>query len=181
VVKRTSSCPPGRVRSPTSGQWSLEWAKRHKFNDSEVPARPKPKVSKKSSFKRPSRVTKKKGNGYLRHCAHNLKRIARLSDKDRQEVIRALQRTLKQRRIVSDGSKAKETSNVVPSNSESQSSVNYDWHNWLVLHGNDKVVSEDVCDIGTVVGLKFKGDKNNMFDVLSRVGRKNNGGGGDGK
>jgi len=25
VVKRTSSCPPGRVRSATSGPWSLEW------------------------------------------------------------------------------------------------------------------------------------------------------------
>jgi len=39
--------------------------------------------------------------------------------------------------------------------------------------------SEDVCDIGKKVGLKFVGDKNNMFDVLSRAGRKNHGGGGE--
>lgn len=25
VVKRTSSCPPGRVRSTQYGPWSLEW------------------------------------------------------------------------------------------------------------------------------------------------------------
>jgi len=63
----------------------------------------------------------------------------------------------------------------------SLSFVNNDWKHWLVLHGNEKVVTEDVCDIGTAVGLKFKRDKNNMFDVLSRTGKKNNGGGGDGK
>jgi len=41
----------------------------------------------------------------------------------------------------------------------------------LVLHGNKNVVSEDVCGIGKTVGIEFKGDKNNMFDVLSGVGR----------
>ena len=41
-------------------------------------------------------------------------------------------------------------------------------------------MSEDVCGIGKTIGLKFNGDKNNMFDVLSGVGRKNNCGGGDG-
>lgn len=35
------------------------------------------------------------------------------------------------------------------------------------------MVSDDVCEIGKSVGIKFNGDKNNMFDVLSRVGRKN--------
>ena len=49
-----------------------------------------------------------------------------------------------------------------------------------MLHGNATVMSEDVCDIGNTVGLKFKGDKNNMFDVLSGVGRKNDGGSGHG-
>jgi len=42
-----------------------------------------------------------------------------------------------------------------------------------VLHGSDKLKSNDVRGIGTTVGLKFKRDKNNMFDVLSGVGRKN--------
>ncbi|KEH42136.1 RNA recognition motif [Medicago truncatula] len=86
VLKRTSSCPPLRVRC----------------SDSE-----------------------KKGSGHLRHCAQNLKRIARLSDKDRKEVLRALRRTMKQRRTVSAVLKAKVKS--TEANSESQSSVNNDW------------------------------------------------------
>jgi hypothetical protein len=49
----------------------------------------------------------------------------------------------------------------------------------LVLHGNKKVVDEDVLGIGKTVGLKFNGDKNNMFSVLSGTGRKNQEG--DGK
>jgi len=51
----------------------------------------------------------------------------------------------------------------------------------LVLHGNKKVLSEDVCEIGKSLGIKFSGDKNNMFDVLSGVGRKNSEGGGRGE
>lgn len=35
-----------------------------------------------------------------------------------------------------------------------------------MLHGNGKKKSEDVCEIGKVVGLKFEGDTNNMFEVL---------------
>jgi len=38
------------------------------------------------------RVTKKKGGGYLRHSVQSLKRIARLSDKDRQEMLHMLRK-----------------------------------------------------------------------------------------
>jgi len=48
----------------------------------------------------------------------------------------------------------------------------------LVLHGSDKAKADDVRGIGRMVGLNFKGDKNNKFDVLSREGRKNAEGGG---
>ena len=109
-----------------------------------------------------------------------MKRIARLSDSDRREVLRALQRTSRQRKAVSRAPKAKVSLQTVSSKCTSQTSVNNDWNNWLVLHGNDKVTSEDVCEIGRTVGLKFNGDKNNMFDVLSGVGRKTREGGGEG-
>jgi len=179
VAKRTSSCPPTRARSEALGPWSLEWADRHKRFASEDKMRSSPKRTKKSTSKMPSRVLKKKGSGYLRHCAQNLKRIARLSHKDQQEVLRALRRTMKQRRKVSNVSKAKVMSNE--SNSASLSSVNNDWKHWLALHGDEKTVNKDVCDIVHTVGLKFQGDKNNMFDVLSGTGRKNNGDGGNRK
>jgi len=51
---------------------------------------------------------------------------------------------MKQRKAVSDVSKAKGMSNDVSSNNEFQSSVNSDWKHWLVLHGNDKAMYEDV-------------------------------------
>jgi len=120
------------------------------------------------------------GGGYLRHCAQSLKRIARLPEKDRKKFLCALQRAVKKRRISSDTSNAKVTSNEAFAHCNSQTSVNNDWTDWLVLHGNKKVVDEDVRGIGKVVGLKFNGDKNNMFNVLSGLGRKNKEGGGKG-
>jgi len=57
--------------------------------------------------------------------------------------------------------------------SDSQASVNNEWQNWLVLHGTDRVTNEDIRGIGKEIGIKFDGDKNNMFDVLSGVRRKN--------
>jgi len=67
------------------------------------------------------------------------------------------------------------------SNSASLSSVNNDWKHWLPLNGDEKTVNNDVCELAHTVGLKFQGDKNNMFDMLSGTGRKNTGEGGDGK
>jgi len=34
------------------------------------------------------------------------------------------------------------------------------------------VVQEDVKELGKVLGVKFKGDSNNIFNLLSREGRK---------
>jgi len=107
-----------------------------------------------------------------------LKRIARLPDKDHKEVLRALRRTVKKRRMASEVSKTKVISNDGSAQSDSQSSVNNDWSNLVVFHGNDMVAVEDVWGIGKAVGLKFNGDKNNMFNVLSRVGIGKKEGGG---
>jgi len=61
----------------------------------------------------------------------------------------------------------------VAQQSDSQSSVNNDWKNWLLLHGSDRVAHEDFMGIGKEIGLNFDGDNNNRFDVLSGVSRKN--------
>ncbi|MCI21855.1 hypothetical protein A2U01_0043026 [Trifolium medium] len=37
--------------------------------------------------------------------------------------------------------------------------------------GNDRMAMEDVWGIGKAIGVKFKGDNSNMFNVLSRVGK----------
>jgi hypothetical protein len=128
VVKRSSSCPLGRVRLTTtsSGPWSMEWMSKCKKDDRRAPLVSKSKGTDNCSSKGPMRVSKKKGSSYLRHCAQNLKCISRLSDKDRKEDLRVLRRTTKQRRVVSGVSKAKAMSIAGHSSGESQSSVNND-------------------------------------------------------
>ena len=170
VARRASSCPPRKESVAPSGPWRLEWANTHKSFSMGYASKPKLRVSARTTVGK--RVTKKKGGGYLRHCALNLKRIARLSDCDRREVLRAFRRTSRKRKPAPGTSKAKVTSKSGSPNCTSQTSVNKDWNNWLVLHGNDKVRSDDVSEIGRSIGLNFAGDKNNMFDVLSRVGRQ---------
>ena len=124
VVKRTSSCPPARARSTSSSPWSLDFLNSRKQNAYGVPVKTKRNDSDTCYAKVPK--TKKKGSGYLRHCAQNLKRIARLSDKDRKEVLRALQRSSKQRKAVSNVSKAMAQSKEGSFTGESQPSVNND-------------------------------------------------------
>lgn len=93
-----------------------------------------------------------------------MKRIARLPSKDRQDVLCALRRNVKKRRGELVASKTKVMYNEGYSTpSDSQSSIKF----------NEQVAIDDVWGIGKAVGLKFNGDKNNLFDVLSREGRKN--------
>ena len=161
------------------GPWSLEWVNKHKNEVSGI--LPTNYIERKvTSSSCVNQFTRKQGGGYLRNSAQCLKRIARLTDKDRQEVLRALRKSEKKRRPVSDVPKVKVISDEGSSFGGSTPSVNNDWSNWLVLHSNSKVVNDDVCNIAKMVGLKFKGDKNNMFDVLSGGGRRNSKSGGKG-
>jgi len=69
----------------------LEWVNKHKNvvegDDATISC-----VPIISSSRAPNVIKKKKGGGYLRNCAQSLKRIARLFDKDRHEVLRALRK-----------------------------------------------------------------------------------------
>jgi len=51
----------------------------------------------------------------------------------------------------------------------SSGSVNKDWNHWVVLHGNEKVVEDDVRGIWETIGVQLT--DNNMFGVLARKGR----------
>jgi len=173
-VQRTSSCPPGKVHSASAGPWSLEWARRHKdvvLGD----ASKKVPFGNKKSISSTHGASRKKGRGYFRHWTKNLKRIARLSEADRKQVLRALRKTHRRRKVVSSASNDKVITNDSSSANGSQTSVTNDWMNWLVLHGRGEVLSDDVRELGKVVGLNF----NNKFDVLSGVGRKNKEGDGN--
>jgi len=43
----------------------------------------------------------------------------------------------------------------------------------MCLQGNDKATIEDVCGRGDLIGVKYKGDSLNKFNVLSKEGRRN--------
>ncbi len=58
------------------------------------------------------------------------------------------------------------------SSKNSNSSVNKEWENWVIMHENKEVAKVDVTKIGRVIGLNFNGDPNNSFNLLSKEGRK---------
>ena len=41
----------------------------------------------------------------------------------------------------------------------------------MAVHEKSNGVKEDVIELGKVLGVKFKGDPNNSFNLLSREGR----------
>ncbi|PNX65598.1 hypothetical protein L195_g062681, partial [Trifolium pratense] len=43
--------------------------------------------------------------------------------------------------------------------------------NWVAVHGNDQLAVDDVWGIGKAIGVKFKGDNVNMFNILSRASK----------
>jgi len=63
-------------------------------------------------------------------------------------------------------------SSNLDSSIKSTTSVTKDWENWVVLHGKSKEVSEDVRNIGKTVGVRFKCDTANSFNLLMREGRR---------
>lgn len=161
------------------GPWSLEWARRHKVSADDdamlLKSNSNIKVSKRT------KIMRKKGRSSFRHCAKNLKRIARLSEGDRKEVLRALRKTRRRQKVVSETHLDKVILNDSSYVIGSQSSINNDWSNWLVLHGSSKAMSDDVKGLGKRLGVNFQGDYSNRFEVLSGVGRKNREGDGGGK
>jgi hypothetical protein len=40
----------------------------------------------------------------------------------------------------------------------------------VAVHGNDQLAMEDIPGIGQTIGVTFRGDKENMFNALSRAG-----------
>jgi hypothetical protein len=93
---RTSSCPPGRVLSVTSGPWSREWLQDHNHGDAGLIFSTKKKLRKGKRLHEghkelPDKVYhKKKVGGVLRHTMQNLKKVARLPGKDCKEVLKVL-------------------------------------------------------------------------------------------
>jgi len=168
---RTTSCPPSCERSMIAGPWSLEWLRDIDHEDVGVIFSSRKKLKKKAITSQGHNVknkevhlTKKKLDGVLRHPGGCLKKVARLPATDRKATLHELQHQVRKR----GGGNLKAGS----SETTSEVSLNNDWKNCIVLHGNEQVAVDYVWGIGNSIGLKFTGDKANMFNVLSHRGRK---------
>jgi hypothetical protein len=113
----------------------------------------------------------RKACGILRHPVLNMKKIARLSCKDRGEVLKVMGRCVRKRRCGDQANISDPASSQASGGSSASEASDNDWQNWVAVHGNDHQVVEDVQDIGKTIELTFRGGKENMFQVLSRVGK----------
>ena len=127
-------------------------------------------ISMPNSSSLPSTKKNKKASASLNHSVGFLKRIAQLPSKDRKETLKVLKKQDHKRKLLIKASIAAKNS-LSNSSNNSNSSVNKDWENWVVLHGKKEVVAEDVKD-GKTLGVNFKGDENNSFNLLSKEGKK---------
>ncbi|GAU10846.1 hypothetical protein TSUD_425980, partial [Trifolium subterraneum] len=55
--------------------------------------------------------------------------------------------------------------------STSSASVNNDWKHWVVMQGDDKAAEDDARGFGKALGVRFNGDSENKFSVLTRTGK----------
>ncbi|GAU30969.1 hypothetical protein TSUD_63800 [Trifolium subterraneum] len=173
---RATSCPPAESRSATSGPWSWEWLQDHDHGDAGVIFSARKRVKEGGRLglrhKREGHLESKrrKAGGVLRHPIQSLKKVARLPQEDRVEVLKVLNKSILWRRKRDNRVNAA-SSQANSEESSSSDSVNNDWKNWVAMQGNDQMVMDDVRGIGHSLGVKFRGDAANMFNVLSREGK----------
>ncbi|GAU50935.1 hypothetical protein TSUD_411320 [Trifolium subterraneum] len=146
--RRHSSCHPSKGGSVMSGLWSLEWFHEHIHSGAGIIFSPKKQTSKhENQPKVADRESKrKKFGGVLCHTMQTLKKVARLPGKERREVLKILKKEVRKRSGRSRTNKSvtgvqQKSSGSVDS---SMASINKDWENWVVMHGDEKVAVEDV-------------------------------------
>ncbi|MCH79613.1 cysteine-rich receptor-like protein kinase, partial [Trifolium medium] len=83
---------------------------------------------------------------------------------NRAEVLKILKKEVRKRRGRLENKNSVKSVHPSSSNSGSSSvSVNKDWEHWVVMHGNERVVKEDVRGIGKTIGVRYSGADSNMF------------------
>jgi len=110
----------------------------------------------------------------FKHSTGFLKRVARMSsDDDRKEILKIVkkqERKRKARKLHNNSTTV--VSSTSESSKNSNSTVNKDWENWVVMNGKQEVIMTNVKEIGKVFGVSFNGDPNNSFNLLTKAGRR---------
>jgi len=155
--RRPTSCPLRPYRSSVSGLWSLKRLTVQHHSEAGAISSSRKVVNKGVRSKeglskgQGPHHRRKKVDGVMCHNVHSLKKVARLPNQDRSEVMKFLK---KHGRKYHGSSKLKKAvtmiSNDLSYSTSSSSSINNDLKHWVILHWSEKVAREDVMSIGTV-------------------------------
>jgi len=178
VVKKKDQQAASHSRLNQSGPWSLDWLPSSVKSATELASDAKHetvfegKIDKEVSTVLKQQV-KKKQPLIFKHSAGFVKRVARMTAGDRKEILKILKKRDRKRKARKQASSLKvEFIPLSESSKNSNSSVNKEWENWVIMHENKEVAKVDVTKIGRVIGLNFNGDTNNSFNLLSKERRK---------
>jgi hypothetical protein len=95
---RATSCPPSASRQVGLGPWSWEWLRDHNHGEAGVIFSATKRATKGQKRVGHSDINSRKAGGVLRHPVQSLKKIARLPCKDREEVLKAIGKCVKENR-----------------------------------------------------------------------------------
>jgi len=121
----------------------------------------------------PKVVSKKRKGATVKRYVGFMKKVARMSEVDRKQILHILKKQERYKKARKGKHCSKEAgTSTSESSKNSNSSVNNDWENWVILNGKPQVVIDDVKAMGKAVRLKFNCDTANSFNMLTKEGRK---------
>lgn len=167
----------GSLRPNTKGPWSLDWLSNVPIKEGGTlfTAAPSAAAEQNSlvNVVHEQAINNTTNKTSSKHSVGFLKRIARMPSIDRKEILKIIKHQERKRNTRKSPNNSKADA-ISTSNSSKNSSptVSNDWKNWVLAHGKEAEVAKDVKEIGKVIGVKFRGDSNNSFNLLSRAGRK---------
>jgi len=179
-----SSKPEARASEESNrGPWSLDWLPQQKpiseggavfSSTSEVrKSKQVDSVNDKSISSSGNALSKKKKVGVVHKSVGFMKKIARMPAKDRNQILKILKKQKRKRKVYVVNASSKDTTESAnASKDNSSSSRGNDWVHWVHLHGEPKLVAEDVKDLGKIVGVNYLCNTTNTFNLLTREGRR---------
>jgi hypothetical protein len=169
-----------------TGQWSIDWMNNHQsivkegfiFSSVRKDVSNVKHVLKTDTTQNSKSYLKKKKGAPIKNSVGFMKRIARILDNDRKQILHILKKHKRDSKRKEEVGNNNSSSAAVPilecskNSKNSSSSVNKDLENWVVLHGKKEAVAADVRDGGKGVGLQYQCDTTNSFKLLSKEGRR---------
>jgi len=163
------------------GPWSIDWLPQQKpiseggvvFSSTSDVRKSKQVeyVNDKSISSSGNVLTKKKKKvGVVHKSVGFMKKIARMPVEDRNQILKILKKQKRKKKVCAANASSKETTDSATASKEKSSSSGE--NDWVHIHGEPKLVAEDVKELGKIVGVKYLCNTTNTFNLLSREGRR---------